>query len=192
MCLLYQCSKTLPPCSCLFVQTAQFSGDSHWQRQCRCNIGPRGQCKESLTNLSKYSLNENSFAPIDQKFRWTGWKQGIQATSMTKSMRLNTIFHNHYLLVPNVRRRRMTRNLFHRASLRELRWTSSFVINSIILSLSSFQVMIKSIIMIINQSIIHSINSQLVCVEPFEAEEEGTLAARAGDRLLVLFPPNQV
>ena len=28
-------------------------------------------------------------------------------------------------------------------------------------------------------------------MEPFEAEEEGTLAARAGDRLLVLFPPNQ-
>jgi len=33
--------------------------------------------------------------------------------------------------------------------------------------------------------------AQVICVEPFEAEEEGTLAARAGDRLLVLFPPNQ-
>jgi len=33
--------------------------------------------------------------------------------------------------------------------------------------------------------------AQLVCVEPFEADEEGTLAARAGDRLLILFPPNQ-
>ena len=38
----------------------------------------------------------------------------------------------------------------------------------------------------------YSACGQLVCVEPFEAEEEGTLAARAGDRLLVLFPPNQV
>jgi len=33
--------------------------------------------------------------------------------------------------------------------------------------------------------------SQVVCTEMFEAEEEGTLTARPGDKLLVLFPPNQ-
>ena len=44
----------------------------------------------------------------------------------------------------------------------------------------------------INHPPSHRCDDQLVCVEPFEAEEEGTLSARAGDRLLVLFPPNQV
>ena len=154
--MFFGAPRLCPLVHALLCKPAKFSGDSYWQRQCRCKIGSRGQCKESTINdqppliswmlpsrlknsTTKFQIffwSKNGSVPLDQNSRWTGWKQGIQATSMTRNMRLSTISQYHYLLVPNVRRRPMMRNPFHRASLRELRWILSFVIRSIVFSLA--------------------------------------------------------